>query len=667
LWGQSLPGKIRITNTNIEVVFMGLEDLNEKLYGRDVHLGRAEQHTVFDPEQGTIADPNVKVQFQKKETWIAPIEKKTSSVEPGIVFADITTHRRRRRIALFLGGLALILLVGGIVFKARGMLFNEERVLVSISGPKDVASVEEITFTVTYTNNNWSGLKNASLILSYPDTFHVQAESSMKVNGSLAEITVGDIAAHADGKIFLKGKFYGSKSDRMNIQATLHYTPDKVSTVLEKTAQIIVTVASSPLSLEITAPIELATGQDVEYVIDYSNKSDVQFSNLRVKMEYPEGFRLVSSEPKPSEGDSVWYVGNFNSNDAGRITIRGVLSGVGGEYKSVHGMIGFFQGDGNFVSYGENIRQTHIISSPLSISQTVNQLTDISVKPGDSLTYAIHYRNDGNIGIRDAIVTVEIDPTFLDVNRLSLQKGGYDAARKVIIWKASDISNLGKLEPGGEGEISFNVPVIDKIPTGSGKNLSIRTVAKIDSLDIPTPIGANKIIASNTLLVKLQSTADITSHVLYTDTVFPNTGPIPPKVGQETSYTVYLDVTNSLNDLKQARVTAMLPTGVQYSGKYSPSEEVVTFNERSGDFVWELGSFSGSEKKRRILAFQVSVIPSPNQVGDLLTLVSNIVFTGKDAYTNQDIRADKEKQLNTIENDSVYGSSNGSSPVQKAD
>ncbi|MEI8096819.1 MAG: hypothetical protein WCG73_01785, partial [Candidatus Moraniibacteriota bacterium] len=492
---------------------MALQDLNEKLYGRDIHLGRVEQHTSFDPEL-KIAKPDIQEQFQKKESWREPV-----NIDPARVVAEQTRRRRVKITAIVLGGLAAILLVGGIVFKMRSMLFDESRVALSLSGPKDVASVEETTFTVTYANNNGGELDNVTLTLLYPETFHLQPENTMQVNGSRAEISLGKIASNASGKVSLKGKFYGSKGDTLNLQAILKYSPGNVSSLLEKVSQFTVTVATSPLSLEVTAPLEIVTGQDIEYVVDYSNKSDIPFSNLRVKLDYPEGFQFVSADPKPSEGNAVWYVGNFDTNAKGKIVVRGVISGTQQEYKNIQGTIGFFRGDNTFVSYAENNRQTRIVASPLSLSQTVNGLVDIAVNTGDMLQYAIHYKNDGNIGLRDAIITAEIDPTFLDVTRLSVRNGSYDSARKMIIWKASDVPALGKLEVGAQGEVSFSVPVAEKISATSGKNLLIKTVAKMDSLDIPTPIGSNKIIGSNTLFVKLKSFVNIDTSVVYTDTV----------------------------------------------------------------------------------------------------------------------------------------------------
>ncbi|MDP3957018.1 MAG: hypothetical protein Q8Q10_00760 [bacterium] len=642
---------------------MALEELNEKLHGRDIHLDRTRPHTVFDPGQAA-ADPNVLEQFHKTEAWQAPAEGRPLSTQ-GLVFADISSRRRRRWIALALGSIAGLVLLGGLIFKVRSMLFDETRVEISITGPKDVASAEETTFTVAYANKNWAGLANASLILSYPESFHLQAGNSAEIKSSLAEIPIGTIKANTDGKVFIKGKFYGSRGDLTYLKATLRYSPKNVATVFEKTAQFAVNVASSPLSLEITAPLELATGQEVEYVVDYSSKSDVPFSNLRVKMEYPEGFQFVSSEPKPSEGQSVWYIGNLNPRADGKIIIRGVLSGEREERKRVHGMIGFFQGEGKFVAYAENERQTRIISSPLSISQTVNGLTDIAVNPGDVLRYVIRYRNNGDVGVRDAIVTVDINPTALDMGRLALPNGTYDAARKMLIWKASDIPNLGRLEPGMGGEISFSVPATKTLAAVGDKDLSIVSVAKIDSPDLPTPIGSNKIIGSNTLYVKLNALVSVGIKALYDDSVFPNSGPIPPKVGQSTSYTLHVSVANSSNDLKQARVVAILPTGVKYGGKFAPSGETVAFNDRTNELTWDLGTFSATGSAPRELVFQVTTTPNVSQVGKPLVLVAGVIFTAQDTFTHQDIRVEKGQQNNYLSDDKTYSFT--PSEVQPAD
>lgn len=630
---------------------MSLEELNKKLYGRDAHINRTE-HTPFDPGQGA-SNPNVQSQFQRTETWHVPKAKNPWSIRK-LLFSDISGKRRLKRRVIAFGSVAFIILIGGLVFSLRAMIFNEERVQVAISGPQSVASAEETTFTVTYANNNWRKLENAMLVFSYPESFHPQDENGKEIKNPVIEIAVGKITSNVQGKVSVTGKFYGFKGDLAYLKATLRYSPKGTSTVFEKIMQFGVNIYSSPLSLEITAPLNLASGQNVEYVVDYNNLSDARFPNMRVKLEYPEGFQFISSEPRPSEGESVWYVGNLKPRTSGKIKVRGVLSGASGEQKRIRGTIGFFREDGKFLAYAENERPTRIIMSPFSIYQTVNDLTDATANPGENLRYMIRYKNEGNIGMRDAIVTVEIDPTFLDTSRLILSSGAYDAARKVIIWKASDVPALGKVESGAGGELSFSVPVLSVIPAENVQSLSIKSVAEIDSPDIPSLIGSNKIIGSNTLMVKLNSVVSMDMKVFYDDDVFPNAGPLPPKVGEETSYTFHLNVANSSNALQQTKISIIFPTGVRYTGKFASDKETIVFNERTNELVWELGAFDPTKGIPRELVFQVATIPSPSSVDSPLTLINNTVFTARDAFTDRDIRIEKGEEENFLRYDSTH-------------
>lgn len=627
---------------------MSLQELNDKLHGRELHLDRTREHTAYDP--GTEQEnPETVAQFQETEVWREPTVPSQEAVA-----ADFAKQQRRRKIALIIGGIAGLILLGGIVFKIRSMLFSEERVELGISGPKNVASAESVTFTVSYANDNLASLDDAVLILSYPESFHPEAGGKARITGLRAEIPLGTIGANAHGKADISGKFYGSKGELGYLKGALRFTRGSLSDTLEKTAQFGVNVASSPVSLEITAPLELASGQEMVYVIDYGNLGDMAFSNLRIKMDYPEGFSFVSAEPRPSEGDAVWYVGNLAGNASSKITIRGVLSGTRDEAKKVRGMIGYFQGDGNFVSYNANERQTRMIASPLTIYQTVNGATDVNAKPGDELRYVIRYRNEGVIGMRDIIVTAELDSAYLDFSRLKLSQGAYDAARKMIVWKASDVPSFSRLEPGEEGELSFSIPIFDSIVlTGNEKNLSVRSITKIDSPDVPTPIGANKVIGSNTLFVKLSSLATIDLKGFYQDATLPNTGPIPPVVGQETTYTLHLVLGNSSNDLTGAKATVALPTGVAYKGKSLPGNETVAFNDRTNELVWEVGTLSPGAKREII--FRIGVTPAPSQAGKEVTLVNGVVFTSEDSFTGQDVRVNKGAKTNFLPEDASVG------------
>ncbi len=627
---------------------MSLQELNEKLHSRDADAGLGrEQRSGYDPD---VAHASVDG-FSGTEEWTP--ERPPSSSD--IVLSAEGMFRRRRIIIGIVSIIAITLAILA-AFAIRGMLFAEDRVAFSVSGPQNVASAELVTYTFTYTNANLAALHDATLVVSYPDSFHPESSVQVKTSGNRAEIALGDIGRRGSGRASISGKFYGSRGELAYLRVTLRYTPSNTSATFEKDVQFGVNLASSPLSLEITAPLEMATGQDVEYVVDYRNDSAAEFSGIRLSMEYPAGFKFSSAEPRPSEGESVWYVGNLAGNSSRKVIIRGTLAGTRDEYKKVRGLIGYLQGDGQFIAYNVNERQTKMVSSPLSIYQTINGLSEANVSPGEMLWYDIAYRNDSSLGLRDAIITLEIGGQYVDISRLRLPNGGaYDASRSMIVWKASDVPALSRLDPGEEGKVSFSVPVKEAAAIGSEKNISIRSRATIDSPDVPTPIGSNKGIASSMLYAKLNAVVAMNLQGFYSDPNLPNSGPIPPVVGQKTTYSFHLVLENFSSDLTKSKVSVSLPTGVLYERKHLPESETISWNERTNELVWEVGTLSSG--KKRELSFQISIIPAANQAGKEAILVNNVSFSGIDSFTESEASASIGMKTTFLREDPSIGSS----------
>ena len=111
---------------------------------------------------------------------------------------------------------------------------------------------------------------------------------------------------------------------------------------------------------------------------------------------------------------------------------------------------------------------------------------------------------------------------------------------------------------------------------------------------------------------------------------------MPPKVEEETTYTVVLTVTNSTSEIKDARVEASLPSYVTFKNAVSPSGAKLSYNPAGGIVVWDIGTVparAGFEGPAKEVAFQVSVVPSLSQVGETIPLVREQKFSGLDTYT----------------------------------
>lgn len=628
---------------------MSLEKLNKELYDPESGIeNRSQVKSQFDLDVSTEADAR---EFGKEKDWM--------KVRKGLSPAG----KKVLKITLLATGAAV--LIAGAVFaliKYRQSSFNEERVTISIEGLEEIESNRLVTYKIKYKNNNRTSLKDAEILLNYSENFQPEEDVSFKkVNSTNGRIYIGEIGPYAEGETEVRGNFFAPKDYSIYLAVTLSYKPSSVKSTFQAKSQLGINIKTAPVELIVTAPLEAANGNRVEYVIDYKNSSSQSFSDLRLKIEYPSGFSFESAEPRSSEGNNSWYLGRLDPGQGGKITVVGEISGSKDETKIVKVTLGSIENNGRFVAYNEVRKNTKIASSPLSIAQTVNGLKSFSANPGETLNYLVTYRNDGKIGLRDVIITLEIKGEIIDIAKLSLEKGYYDSAKNTIVWKAPDIPELANLEPGQGGELRFSIPVLGRIPVENenDKNFAIISVAKIDSPDVPTSIGSNKIIASNTMEVNLNSKVILEVKGYYNDANIENFGPIPPEVNKETSYVIHWEVTNVSNEISDVRVTSFLPTGVKWLNKIYLEDDRVVFNERTNQVVWEIGKLGngiGILEPKKEVSFQVSITPPEIAAGKEVRILNPSVITAKDLFTSKEIKSEVKEKTTALNEDASIDS-----------
>ncbi|NTW15581.1 MAG: hypothetical protein HGA38_04440 [Candidatus Moranbacteria bacterium] len=613
---------------------MGLQELNEQVNRADFD-GSGQFRTQYDPKgdsgsEGGAAAAGVPFGAAAWNEMQRPVRDGFRR--------SMRKFVSRHPVGVSVGIVAFLVAVAVLNFVYfRSALFSEDRVKTEITGPTDVASAESVTYTIHWSNDNILSVRDFQVAVSVPQEFRPDALPGMTVSGNTLTFPIGEAKGGATGDLRFSGKFYGSRGLLTYFQTSARFTPAGLSGAYETSARFGTTIVSSPISIEMVSPREASSGNQADYVVSYRNEGDIAIQNLTVKLTYPDGFGFDQAVPKPSEGNASWRIGALAPGSGGEVRVSGILRGDENQAKTVIAEIGSVQGDGTFLAYDRKEQQTRIVASPLSITQTVNGRQEYAATPGERLNYKIDYANRGNIGLRDVIITMEVNANLLDVTQLSFGTGGgsYDVQRGVITWRASDIPGLSRLEPHQGGSVVFSVPVRKDID--SGKGLVVRSVAKIDSPDVPFSSGSSKVVASDAIDVRIGAGAAIEASVYYADAVLPGSGPIPPRVGQETSYALHLRVTNLLNDLSGVRVTATIPNGVRYAGVKSPDSETVTYNERTGQLVWDIGTMIGGGKSVRELILRMSLVPGPNLVNMQPAILQDAVLEGTDSFTKKSV------------------------------
>ncbi|MCX6764068.1 MAG: hypothetical protein NTZ97_05080 [Candidatus Moranbacteria bacterium] len=622
---------------------MTISEIQKKLYNKEADKDLSKiASSQFDP---TAVPGAGKEQFTKTDAWQAPEKGLKAEQKKAIKFG-----------AIALGGILLVALIVMGVFYFMQSAFNEDRVKVSISGPETAQSGDILTYEIQYKNNNRAKLSGVVLRVGYPEGFKPEIEQGFRQEGQMAvALDLGEIKGFGSGKITLKGKAYGPKGNLMLLEAGLTYNPASYTNKFVAKGQTGLTIISSPIVVEVMAPLVLASGGAIDYLVDYKNTGSTDYEGVKIKAEYPAGFTFSQSEPKSSEGEGVFYVGHLSAGQEGKLVISGKLEGSRDEIKPIKISVGETSG-GIFLVHNDERAETKIVSPTLVISQTVNGVRGVSVNAGDTLLFTITYKNEGNIGLRDVIITEKIDSTVLDYSKMELSSGAFDGNSKTITWKSKDIPNLRFLEAGQGGTIRFDVRVKEIIPVAgaSDKNFIISSIAKIDSPDVPAILAGNKVISSNQVDFKLNSKLVLAVKGYYNDTSLPNSGPIPPQVGTDTTYTIHWKIANVSNDITGAKVETVLPTGVVFTGKVYPENTKLTYNDRSGSLIWEIGTMAAGEgvlSPGKEISFQVKVNPAPSQVDTMVDLTGASIFSAKDIFTGSDVSTTTEKKTTFLSED----------------
>jgi hypothetical protein len=633
---------------------MSLKETERKIYQRK------EDSDSTDPIQSRSLDPHISDENpfaassleenleKKKEVWIQEQDGKKEKRNQFI-----------KKIAIVF---AAVVVVSGIVWLAmqiRKSAFSQDQVRISISGPEKVKGGDPVSFEINYQNLNRASLKNAVVYINYSENFKPSGNLQFESEGpSVSKFNIGDIAAKSDGKVSLQGKFFGPQDALVYMEVKLEYKPSTFNSIFSAKAGSSVFISSSPIQFEVSGSQNAATGNAVSYIVTYRNTGQEAFNDLKIKADFPAGFSFSNSDPLPAQGNNIWYVGALEAGQTGQVKVNGIMSGVRDEEKTLKFYIGEVGADNQFISFGGTESRTKIIGSPLVLVETINDKKEnIFVSAGDPLLFKISYKNEGLIGLRDVVLTVEASSPILDYARIDTRnlKVQIDSEKKILTWRSSEVPDFKTLAPNAQGEIIFSIPVKDVIPVSgpNDKKFSFSAIARMDSPDIPTVEGSNKVVASNAVDVKLNSKLVVGSEGFFNDADIANTGSLPPKVGQKTTFTLHMKASNVSNDVTDAKMVMTLASGAKWENNFLPQDANVSFSDRSNELVWNIGNLpagTGIITKPKEVIFQIGITPSLNQVGSFATLLSKTIFSAKDTFTGQSLEVKLgEKDTNLME------------------
>ena len=518
----------------------------------------------------------------------------------------------------------LILLLAGALFywNFRKNVYSKEVLKLEVLGPSEVTIGKEVEFIVKYKNNGNFRLEEPELIFEPP-------ENSLKDNQIakreiLKEEKLGNAIYPGEENSFsFKLRIFGKEEEVKVAKATMSFRPKNLKAKYSVSTSFSTQIKSVPITFEFDLPSKIPVSKDLTFRLDYFSNVDFPLTNLRVQVDYPQSFEFFSSTPKSIE-KTEWEIPLLNKAEGGRIEIRGKISGEIGKVEIFRARLGILK-ENQFIVLKEIEKGVEIIKPSIFLRQEINGNPQYVAAPGEWLRYTIYFKNIGDEEMRNLFLISKLEGDAFDFQTIRSDLGECRPGDDSVIFDWRRVPKLQYLAPTDEGKVDFWIKLKDDL--GNVKN----------------PILKNKIFISQVkeeFVTKISSKIEVVQRGYFQDEVFGNSGPLPPKVGQATTYTILWQVKNYYSDVKDVKVKAKLPPYVSLTGKIFPEEMAskFSFDPESREIVWSLGDL---ERGRGIfspplsIAFQISFVPTQDQIGQKPEIIGEVRVSGEDTWTGK--------------------------------
>lgn len=533
---------------------------------------------------------------------------------------------------------AAAVVIASIVFFGGVNFVSSKNVDINVVGPANASAGEVLELGVTIENKNNTDLELANFSVTFPQGSRDPKDSSKTLTYTREEL--GLVKAGGEVVRNVEVVLIGSMGESKELKFSVEYKVKGSNATFYKEKFYPVTIGNTPITLLITSPESVASGENFETEVSVTLNSNEVLKNVLMRAEYPYGYSVTKAAPEAASDNSLWALGDISPGVTKKIRITGRLTGENREERTFRFYIGVSENQSlspNFKTVVLSDQRTVMIERPavaMSVSFNGENSSTYIAPAGKNIQTTVRFQNNLSEKLLNPRLEVRLTGTSLDRSSIRAENfGTLNSGTNSINWSLANLQGRNELSPGEGGQVSFS---FSSLPTGlssSSGDIGVQLVLT------GTPVGSLQALTINeSRSVKVASQITLASRTVYSLGPFVNSGPTPPKANYPTTYTAIWSVGNTQGDITQAKVSARLGPNVEWVGSKSFVAEEVTYDEATNTVTWNLGALSseaGFSTPLREVAFQVELIPSVSQAGTTPTLVSNIAFSGVESGTGR--------------------------------
>lgn len=633
-----------------------LDDMEERLYSRNKNGngGDTSKRNVFPSRLGDFGGVN-DVRSEWNESGGRRKERVTESVSTRNTFSFLKQ--------ILIGSIVLFLVSVGIaayVFLGNHNIVSTKNILININTPTTVGGGEILPVEISVSNQNNVSLVSADIVVEYPDGTR-QSDDLSKTLTRYRE-SVGPIGVGQTINKKYNVVFFGEEGESKDITVSLEYRVDNSNAIFTTSATRTVRLSSAPVSVSVDAPAEASPGQDTVFAVTVVANSSQTVQHLIMTADYPFGFTMSGSDPKPTGNNNIWDLGDLKPGVTRVIKITGQFSGNEGEQPSLRFSVGSPDpNDGRKIGVVFLSKTSTVtLAKPfigLDLVLGGSDDPEYVTAVGSPIRADIVFTNNLPTKITNVSIQAKFNGSIYDRNSVSVSSGFFRSLDNTVIWDQTTKSQLAELQPGQSGTVSFSFNTLPGALTLLSPSMSINVSATGNTTNQSS--ANQQVNVTTSKIIKIASQLGLTAKVLYSSGPFQNSGPIPPKSDQETTYTVVLSLTNTSNDLSNVEVVTSIPIYDGWLNKVSPESENIKYNPVGGGITWDVGDLKAGGGPREA-SFQISFTPSVNQIGQYPLILNNVSASGYDSFSGVTVNAQNVGALDiSMPSDSAYANRAG--------
>lgn len=602
-----------------------IEELRDTLYSRTKYQAPEDKRTPVSSdeseetsveEEWDTPDLDEMLKYERRKPEGHPFMKKLFVFAAAFFFIAVAAAAY-----MFLGGASFV---------------STRNVDIAVLGPVSASAGQVLEIGIAVTNRNNADLEMTDLSIQFPHGSRDPQDPARPLTYTREELGVvraGREVTHNTSIILM-----GEQGQIQEIRVSVEYRVRGSNAIFRRDKTFEVVIGESPVSMTVSQPRFTNSGDVFTTTVTLNHTSDEILRNVMIRAEYPYGYAVRSSSPSAIGDGNLWALGDMAPGSTKVLTIEGGLVGEDNEERTFRFYVGVADPVARDLKFGANLvstLETIAIARP-SVALTMDLNGDreaVYIAPaGQSVSANVRFQNNLSDKLLNPRLVVTITGAALDKRTVSAHQGGfYDSQTNTITWNLESLDGLPELLPGVNGAASFTFSSLEgEAYAGDIKMEAVLTGTLVDAT-------SRLISTSLDRSVRISSEVTLVSRALHSTGPFSNQGTLPPKVEEETTYTVVFTAGNTQNDIGNARVTAVLGPNVSW---VSGSNGEISYNPSNNTITWNLGTLAsgaGFSSPVREASFQVSLIPSLSQVGIAPTLVSGITLTGTDTFTERKV------------------------------